>query len=356
MSTPPGDDVATTAWDKPEEQDDAGRAERDPVESVLLGPRRWTRSEVAERAGVGTERTAQIWRALGFPAVADEERAFTDADVDALRAGERLIRAGVITAEGETMMARALAHHLSRLAEWQVHTLASQIAAADGRGAEELALSLLPEMELLQRHVWRRHLAAHAARTLSQDSSRPYAYGEGPTPETCPDPADGLRVLCRAVGFTDMVGYTRMTQGLDSPQLARMIDRFEELTTGVIADGRGRVVKTIGDEVLYVADRADEAAGIALEIASRTEADPELPRVRSGLAHGAVLSRFGDVYGGTVNTAARLTALARPGTTLVDTGLAAELAHLPRYTLRALRPVAVRGYRRLRPVLLRPAL
>ncbi|MFF7014273.1 MULTISPECIES: adenylate/guanylate cyclase domain-containing protein [Streptomyces] len=352
MSTPSGDQPATEPAPSEEPGGD-GRAGYESVESLLLGPRTWTRSEVAHLAGVGTEHAARIWRALGFPAVADEDPAFTDADVEALRAGERLIHAGVITAESETMMARALAHHLSRLAEWQVHTLASQITAEGGDRAEESVLTLLPELELLQRHVWRRHLAAHAARTLPRED-KPDGGGED-TRSSQAKGAGAFPVLRRAVGFTDMVGYTRMTRGLDGPELARMIDRFEELTTSVIAEGRGRVVKTIGDEVLFVADTADDAAGIALEIASRTEADPALPRLRTGLAHGAVLNRFGDVYGSTVNTAARLTALARPGTTLVDTELAAELAHLADYTLKALRPVSVRGYKRLRPVLLRPA-
>ncbi|ONI54265.1 MULTISPECIES: adenylate/guanylate cyclase domain-containing protein [unclassified Streptomyces] len=353
MSTPSADKAAGDPA-SPEEPEGNGPAGYEFVESLLLGPRTWTRSEVAHLAGVGTEHTARIWRALGFPAVADEDPAFTDADVEALRAGERLIRAGVITAESETMMARALAHHLSRLAEWQMHTLAAKITADGGDLVEESALTLLPELELLQRHVWRRHLAAHAARTLPRENASPDRHRED-TRSSQVKPAGEFPVLRRAVGFTDMVGYTRMSRGLDGPELARMIDRFEELTSSLIAEGRGRVVKTIGDEVLFVADTADDAAGIALEIASRTKADPALPRLRTGLAHGAVLNRFGDVYGSTVNTAARLTALARPGTTLVDTELAAELAHLAAYSLRTLRPVSVRGYKRLRPVLLRPA-
>lgn len=338
------------------------------IEEVLLGGGRvWTRREIAERSGVGPERTVQIWRALGFPVVDDDVRLFTDADVDALRAGERLIEAGLITEESETMMARALGHHLSRLAEWQVNTLWAWMGRDSGfplEGGELMdnAAALLPEIELLQRHVWRRHLAAYAERMIAETEENESA-GPGPSPgkggpggtaagsQVPPRASAGVRD--RAVGFTDMVGYTRMTRGLDSTELVRVLDRFESLTGDVVAEGRGRVVKTIGDEVLFVCESAVAAADIALELTARAAADQGLPQVRTGLAHGAVLSRFGDVYGAAVNIAARLTAVARPDTVLVDTAFADELAGMAAYETRVLRPVSVRGYSRLRPVLLR---
>ncbi|WP_206309322.1 adenylate/guanylate cyclase domain-containing protein [Streptomyces sp. A0642] len=355
---PPSEPVAPPDGDRPHRT----------VEEVLLGTGRvWTRRETAERAGVRPERTVQIWRALGFPTVDDDARVFTDGDVEALRAGERLIEAGVITEENETMMARALGHHLSRLAEWQVHTLWTWMEhRSDDPGAGELmghAAKLLPEIELMQRHVWRRHLAAYADRLTADARERAAPPPEGaagrkaepagPAPGGGPRGAGDGDVRDRAVGFTDMVGYTRMTRGLDAFELARVLDRFESLTGDVVAEGRGRVVKTIGDEVFFVCESASDAAGIGLELTARSEAEAGLPQVRTGLARGAVLSRYGDVYGAAVNIAARLTAVARPGTVLVDTECAAELAGTPAYDLTPLRPVSVRGYSRLRPVLLR---
>ncbi|MEV6164665.1 adenylate/guanylate cyclase domain-containing protein [Streptomyces sp. NPDC052052] len=336
------------------------------IEEVLLGGGRiWTKRDIAERAGVEPERTVQIWHALGFPAVDDDAKVFTDADVDALRAGERLIEAGLITEETETLMARALGHHLSRLAEWQVHTLWSWVnresgLPLDGRELMDRAVELLPEMELMQRHVWRRHLAAYAGRALAEAEDHVVVGagqghgGPGVVAVGGPTlPREGADVRDLAVGFTDMVGYTRMTRGLDNGELVQVLNRFEGLTGDVVAEGRGRVVKTIGDEVLFVCESASAAADIALELTARARAEQSLPRVRTGLAHGAVLSRFGDVYGATVNVAARLTAVARPGTVLVNTALAGELAGLAAYELKGLRPVSVRGYSRLRPVLLR---
>ncbi|MEV5602518.1 adenylate cyclase regulatory domain-containing protein [Streptomyces sp. NPDC052299] len=317
------------------------------VEELLLGGGRvWTRRDVAARAGVEFERAVRVWRALGFPAVDDDARVFTDADVEALRTGERLIAAGLITEHSEALMARALGHHLSRLADWQVDTLRDWTErAGDASPGREALLAhmaaLLPEVERLQRYVWRRHLVAHAGHVPADEREDGSAAG------------DGAHVRERAVGFTDMVGYTRMTRGLGGAELVAVLDRFETMTGDVVAEGRGQVVKTIGDEVLFVCESAADAAGIGLELSARAQGDPKLPQVRTGLAHGPVISRFGDVYGAAVNVAARLTAVARPASVLVNTALAGELAGMAAYTLRPLRPVSVRGYSRLRPVLLR---
>ncbi|WP_228992254.1 adenylate/guanylate cyclase domain-containing protein [Streptomyces sp. DH8] len=331
-------------------------------ELVLGAAPRWTRRDVAARAGVGLERAERIWRALGFPAVEDGERFFTDADVEALRAVARLIETGLVTSRNETMVVRAVGYHLSRLAEWQIEAFwgwlgrASGTAPGDGEPVERAA-ELMPELEALQRYVWRRHLAAYAERLqagprAADEEGASHAPAPGPGPARHPGDA-GLRY--RAVGFTDMVGYTRMTRGLEGAELGRVIDSFESLTGDVIAEGHGRVVKTIGDEVFFVCESASCAADIALELTARAHGAPELPRVRTGLAYGEVLSRFGDLYGTAVNAAARLTAVARPGTVLVDTAFSGELAGAAGYELRGLRPVSVRGFPRLRPVLLRPA-
>ncbi|MEE1930888.1 adenylate/guanylate cyclase domain-containing protein [Streptomyces sp. TRM 70351] len=318
-------------------------AVQERVEEILLGGRRkYTRAEITAASGIPAERTNQIWRALGFPLSGDDEKVFTDADLAALEAGERFISSGLISAESEALMTRALGHHLSRLAEWQVTTLWDWLTrqpdfALDPEAFATLVDELLPELEALQNHVWRRHLAAYAGRALSAGD-------------------DELDSRVQAVGFTDMVGYTRMTRSVDEPELVRLLDRFESLAGDVVADHGGRIVKTIGDEVLFTAERPGDAARIALTLHERADADPDVPELRTGLAYGRVLSRFGDVYGSVVNTAARLTSVARRGTVLADQELAARLGTGPGFALRALRPVSVRGYSRLRPyVLRRPA-
>ncbi|MEU3273033.1 adenylate/guanylate cyclase domain-containing protein [Saccharomonospora sp. NPDC006951] len=313
------------------------------LERILLGgERKYTRLQVAERAGVPEERSKQLWMALGFAGVPDDQVVFTDADVEAMRVTDRLVASGLVDKQLETAVARTIGLHLSRLAEWQAELLGSLLEenpelAADERQVGELVARLLPELEQVQNFVWRRHLAAYAPGAVASADEGP----AGPDAEV--------------VGFVDMVGYTRLTRRADETELSAVLDRFEAMATEVIAERRGRVVKMIGDEVLFVADAPVAAAEIALTLAERADADETLPSVRAGLAAGKVLSRFGDVYGSVVNLASRLTAVARPGTILVDRELARRLHGESGYELRTRRAVTVRGYNRLRPSALRRA-
>ncbi|RZQ59556.1 adenylate/guanylate cyclase domain-containing protein [Amycolatopsis suaedae] len=310
------------------------------LERTLLGGRRkYTRLQVFEKAGVPEVRASRLWRALGFATVADDEVVFTDADVEAVRTADELVRSGLVDAAMETAVTRALGQHLSRLAEWQVDLLWSLVTenpelAADDRRITRLVDRLLPELERVQNFVWRRHLAAYAGRAFAgQDDTQ-----EGRT---------------EVVGFVDMVGYTRLTRRLGEAELDSVLDAFESLATEVVGEHHGRIVKMIGDEVLFVADAAADGAAIGLALAERAADDESLPAVRAGLAAGRILSRFGDVYGPVVNLAARLTSVAKPGTVLVDRELANELAGDPAFELRPRRAVSVRGYSRLRPYALR---
>ncbi|MFI6302296.1 adenylate cyclase regulatory domain-containing protein [Amycolatopsis thailandensis] len=312
------------------------------LERILLGgKRKYTRLEVAEKAGVPEERSRRLWRALGFATVEDDEVVFTDADIEAIRTADQLMNSGLIDPSIELAVTRALGQHLSRLAEWQVHMLWTMITENKEIGSSERQIGrlvdrLLPELQKVQDFVWRRHLAAYAGRALAM-------------------PDEDLEARTEVVGFVDMVGYTRLTRQVGEDELTDILDRFESVATEVVADHRGRIVKMIGDEVLFVADSAVDGAEIALALSERSDADETLPAVRAGLASGRILSRFGDVYGSVVNLAARLTSTARPGTILVDKELATELLPFPQYEVRTRRPVSVRGYNRLRPSSLRRA-
>lgn len=328
--------------------DETGASDKDKrnglqarVEAVLLGgERKYNRLEVAERAGVSPDRTSMLWRALGFAGAADDDVVFTDADVEAAQIANGFLESGLIDEKTDTAMTRALGHHLSRLAEWQVQLVTSwleqrpDVAESEEQFAQLVEASV-PAIERLQNYVWRRHLAAFSGRALATDAQ--------------------LETRSQAVGFVDMVGYTRMTRRVDRDQLSTLLERFEGLATGVIAEHHGHIVKMIGDEVLFVCDSPVEAAEIALTLTEQTEADDDIPEVRAGLAYGRILSRFGDVYGSVVNMAARLTSAARPGTVLVDKELADALSGREEFALRGKRPISVRGYKRLKPMVLRRA-
>ena len=315
---------------------------REALERLLLdGPRRYTRLQVAELSGMAPQRTQRLWRALGFPDAADDDPAFTDADVQALGVLAELIDSGFVGEDTEASIARAMGQALSRLADWQADMLADALTRTGPDGerrpvspdeAVEVARALLPRMRDIQSYVWRRHLAANADRLLA-------AAGPGDRREL-------------AVGFADLVGYTSRSRGMGGRELGAMIEDFESIAAEVIARHTGRVVKTVGDGVLFTAASAEAAARIGLELPEAWDSE-ERPPLRVGAAYGRVLTRLGDVYSPVVNLASRLTSVARPGTMLVDRELADRLREVPGLKVRPLRWVSVRGYDHLQPWLVR---
>jgi adenylate cyclase len=324
------------------ESDEQLDALQQRIEGILLGGERtYTRAEVAERSGVAPERATALWRALGFATAGEDEAVFTEGDVRAVRTVDDLIQSGLIEPSAAIASARMIGQHMSRLAESQVLMLRDVVAAnpelADERQLGRLVEHLTPDLERLQDFVWRRHLAAYSVRML-----------------VAPDEA--IEERRQVVGFADMVGFTSLTRRSTEAELVAVVDRFDALAAEVVADNHGRIVKMLGDEVLFVADSPADGAEIALTLLERAEAAEGMPALRAGLALGRVLNRFGDVYGSVVNIASRLTSVARPGTVLVDRELTEAIEALgDGYTVRHRRPVSVRGYARLRSSSLRRA-
>ncbi|GAB3015014.1 hypothetical protein GCM10011376_06790 [Nocardioides flavus (ex Wang et al. 2016)] len=277
------------------------------MEAYLLGREpNLTRVEVAQRAGVPLDLAVTLWHQLGFPHHADDDVAFTEGDVEALRLSAELVRIGVLSPESQAALVRTWGRSFARLAEWQT-TLLAGLAADDGDPADgltSLAGDVLPRVEALQAYVWRRHLAS-AVQHLLEDTAT-LTVGETQT----------------SVCFVDIVGYTTQSRRLDGAELVAWVDAFEQDTTTLVVDRGGQVIKTIGDEVLFTVADPAAAVDVALALTARgaDEEDP-FPAVRAGIAHGAVVRRLGDVFGSTVNAASRLTSAARPGSVLVDAGV-----------------------------------
>ncbi|HEX4059638.1 MAG TPA: adenylate/guanylate cyclase domain-containing protein [Streptosporangiaceae bacterium] len=314
------------------------------IEAALLGgPRRYSRCEVAEAVGADPAWCRRIWLALGFANVDDDARVFTDQDVEAVRAFNGLVAAGKIAPEEEVAHVRAIGQAMSRLADWQVREIVTRVGEAAGSDemarttlAAQMSDELLPVVEELQSYTWRRHLVAAVARILPASSEQ-------------------LSTATVSVGFADIVGYTSTVRHTRINELALLLESFEENAAETVVSNHGRVVKSLGDEVLFVADTARDAAEIGVRLAQWGRDARDLPQLRVGIALGQVLTRLGDVYGPAVNVASRLTSLAKPGTVLVDKELAQALTGERAYRLHARRPAAVRGYHHLRSWSLRPA-
>ncbi|MGW0059111.1 adenylate/guanylate cyclase domain-containing protein [Streptosporangium sandarakinum] len=321
-----------------------GRPTAEQIESVFAGDRpRYTRIQVAELAGVPQSLTERIWRALGFATLPDDAVAFTDADVESLRRVRSMMDDGSMDDETTVRMARALGQTTARLAQWQADILIGTMldpgrTPTDDDLAAVLDTSrrLLPDLERMLVHAWRAQLAAAGTRLLA-------------VADMAEEISPARRTL--AVGFADLVSFTRLSRSMDERALAGLVEGFESRASDIVAANGGRLVKTLGDEVLFTAADPRRAAAIALELAETTDRDG--PGVRIGLAHGPVLPVMGDVFGTTVNLAARLTAIARPGTILVDEGVATAVEGAPGVEVVRMRRRPVRGLGMVQPYVLR---
>ncbi|WP_046469772.1 adenylate/guanylate cyclase domain-containing protein [Allosalinactinospora lopnorensis] len=324
----------------------SSRPDPKEIEAVLLGGEAlYTRDEAVRRAEVSPEFSTRVWRALGFATRGDDVPAFTESDVEALRITGRLLEDDILDEEAAVRLARAMGQTMARLAEWQTSILTTLSyepgAKADESGLGplvELAKDLLPDIERLLVHIWRRQLAASAARTLA-------------VMQNSDDAAPTYFPL--VVGFADLVSFTTLSRELDEMELAEVVEGFEATSADIVASGGGRLVKTLGDEILYVSNSARQAAEIALQLADGVKTHVEVPDVRVGLAYGPVLALLGDVFGTTVNRSSRLTSFARPGTVLIDEALADQLQDEESLQVVAVRPRHAHGLGQLQPYALR---
>jgi adenylate cyclase len=312
------------------------------IEEALLGaPLRYTRKEVEARAEISEEFARRIWQALGFPRPAEDEIAFTDRDLAALRDISELLRHDIVDEDLVLHLARAVGQSMGRLASWLGGVVLERVSAQPDR-LLTVSEELRPRFEQLLLHGWRRQLAAVGLQTLSTTGAAD-ATGGGPS----------VGVARLAVGFADIVSFTRLSRRMNGEELAAFVEHFETTAADLIAELGGRLIKTLGDEVLFAADEPAHAAELALRIVEYGTVDADFPQVRAGLAYGEVIARFGDVFGTPVNLAARLTATAYPGTVLADPELAEALDE--RYHAVALRPRPLQGLGRVRPYAVRRA-
>jgi adenylate cyclase len=267
------------------------------------GARRYTPAEIYEESGVDKETADALWRAMGFPLVPPDEAAFTDADVEALRIATKLFDRAGMDRSIVLQQARSMGQAAARIAASHQDVIADVIPQDDPVGAAEAALSLaeeaLPATDHLLVYIYRRHLAAATEQRLLLTRNE-----------------EGGVVM--AVGFADLSGFTALSQELEMRELASLIDRFNTVTTDVVAQSGGRVIKTIGDEVMFATQEPASAATIALALLNDVSDDSGLPPLKVGVACGVVIAREGDLFGGPINLANRLVTIAKPGSALVD--------------------------------------
>ena len=326
------------------------------LESRLLGgERKLRRREVAGGVGLSLLSARKLWRALGFPNWGDDDVAFTERDQAALSTAVGMVRAGKLTEEAAISVTRAIGQMTDRMVVWQIEALVEDMVHEQGltdaqarkRLVHELPALVDPLEEMLV-YSWRRQLNAGVQRLAVRAEAGLQASEEGREG----DEDDAPLPLARAVGFADLVSYTSLSRRMNEKTLAKLVQRFENKCAEIISVGGGRLVKTVGDEVLYIAETPAAGAEISLALAEAFTRDEILPEARVAMVWGRILSRLGDIYGPTVNLAARLTTLADPGTVLVDSMTAAALDQDERFVLIPQNVENVRGFGEIQPVTL----
>jgi adenylate cyclase len=318
---------------------------REDLERAILGEApNLTSAEIVPAGEDAARAGRRLWRALGFPDAGDSA-AFTSADREAMAKLTALVDSGALGFETAVRLTRAVGHTMARLADWQVSTLSELVEQLEdsglGSGSRlttglEVIRAVEPTFEDLLMYAWRRHLAAAVSRVEALGAKD-----------------SDLHTSTVTVGFADLVSFTELANGIDEDRLVDMIEEFESSCSDLVAARGGRVIKTLGDSVLFIAEGALVGVEIACDIVERIGGDPDFPDVHVGLATGPVVMRLGDVFGPPVNMASRLTGVARRNRVICD-GETAEVARAATgYVTRTLTERTIRGFGAVRPIAVR---
>jgi adenylate cyclase len=145
-----------------------------------------------------------------------------------------------------------------------------------------------------------------------------------------------------AIAFLDLSGYTKLTEERGDRAAAELAGRLIEIVHEFAHRRGGRVVKLLGDGVMFHFPDPAQGVRCGLELVDRI---PEvgLPRARVGLHTGPVVFQDGDYFGRTVNIAARITDHARPGEVLVSDQVVADADPLEAVHFEPVGPVSLKG-------------
>jgi class 3 adenylate cyclase len=275
----------------------------------IIRPHRdqFTLDQVAETIGAPAELVRAIWRAFGLVEADPSSAVASPEDIDMVATAAQMSQ--VLGVEPTLGMARVMGASLARIGDaastavrgrlpsMSVASSGSELTTARAFAA---IASAVPNLGRTLDVLFRHHLEAarmHFERTESWD-----VVGQG-----------GIRV---AVGFADLCGFTGLSQQLSMDGLSQLLSRFEEVAADVVADHGGRLVKFLGDAVMYVTTDAVTAVAVAEDLVEAAELRGL--KARAGVTVGTALALDGDYFGPIVNLAARLVAVAEPGQVLAS--------------------------------------
>jgi adenylate cyclase len=234
-----------------------------------------TASEAAERAGISAEKLLQITTAAGFAMPGPDDHVMSE-QLAGLAAGMTAAEE-VFGEDAVLQLLRVMGSSMARLADAMVSAFLVNveptvrdedpvglgIARANAEAAALVPTAIAALDVLLRQHI------ISGRRTILGDAIE-----------------DGYETQRMFVGFVDLVGSTALAQRLTTRELGAVLTQFEHAAADSTTALGGRVVKLIGDEVLYTATDASSACMIALNLAAMFTGHPVVPPVRAGIADG----------------------------------------------------------------------
>ena len=289
----------------------------------------YTVATAADELGVSAHDLARAWALLGLSVAGPDVPMLSQADVNALSTWLAVKTA--VGADGAFSLLRVLGAAMARFAEAEsaairagtpdiqmTHTHDELATAQAYRAVAEF----IPGIGALLDTVHRHHLAS--ARTHFESVIRDTSAS----------------VVC-GVGFADLSSFTTLTQELTPAELSHLLNEFVGTVTDVVQADGGRVVKFIGDEVMWVSASPERLVRAAVDLVEHPKAREGGLQVRAGLGYGTVLAINGDYFGNQVNLAARLVDAAAPEQILASSEL-----HdiLPDWPAAAQGPLTLKGF------------
>lgn len=279
---------------------------------IRPGRDEYTLREAAAAAGADLDLVTRLWQAYGLPIVDADTKVATRDDVEVLPLFVTI--AGVIGEESALGLARVLGASVARFADAISAALRSTVAdlAIDTSGSELATAQAFASIAAVTPAVGRaldvlfRHHIEAARRQFEQSGSGDLAL---------------LGQIRLAVGFADVSGFTALSSVATTSELSRLLTDFEDVASNIVHGHGGRVVKFIGDAVMFVTPTADAAVRVAKDLVERSTAP-----VRAGVSYGLLLAQDGDYFGPPVNLAARLAGVAEPRQVLVSADLRERLS------------------------------
>jgi adenylate cyclase len=284
-------------------------------DSMLRPGRRLTIGEVAEETGLTVAEVAEIRRGSGFPEAAPTDAVYVEDDLEMFRAFKAALE---FFSPGELV-------HFTRVIGSSLRRIAEAAGEMFLRDVEAPMLGQATELDKAQATL-AGILLARGATAVFDPMFRAHLELSTRTTRQARAGMQDYATVPLTIAFVDLNGFTTRSGEVSPEELLRLVMSFESTAIDVVSGHGGRLIKLIGDEVMFSTVEPTVACHIAAEIIDG--AHTWATSARGGIAHGQVLASGGDVYGEVVNLASRIADIAVPGELLVNEAVMHSAADL----------------------------